>query len=73
MGVSNLVDIFDEKYYRHMSGGFLEAFGKLFEIDLKVNFIESLLFLIVILLKDVSGIPTSIGFRLILLIFPLIT
>ena len=30
MGVSNLVDIFDEKYYRHLSGGILEAFGKLF-------------------------------------------
>jgi hypothetical protein len=28
MGVSNLVDIFDEKYYRHISGGILEAFGK---------------------------------------------
>ncbi|MGC1203255.1 MAG: TonB-dependent receptor [Flavobacteriaceae bacterium] len=36
MGVSNLVDIFDEKYYRHMSGGILEAFGKLFFKDLKV-------------------------------------
>ncbi len=28
MGVNNLVDIFDEKYYRHLSGGILEAFGK---------------------------------------------
>ena len=36
MGVSNLVDIFDEKYYRHISGGILEAFGKLFFKDLKV-------------------------------------
>ncbi|MFV0541127.1 MAG: TonB-dependent receptor [Aestuariibaculum sp.] len=36
MGVSNLVDIFDEKYYRHLSGGILEAFGKLFFKDLKV-------------------------------------
>ncbi len=36
MGVSNLVEIFDEKYYRHMSGGILEAFGKLFYRDLKV-------------------------------------
>ncbi len=36
MGVGNLVDIFDEKYYRHMSGGILEAFGKLFFKDLKV-------------------------------------
>ena len=36
MGVNNLIDIFDEKYYRHMSGGILEAFGKLFYRDLKV-------------------------------------
>ena len=36
MGVNNLVDIFDEKYYRHLSGGILEAFGKLFYRDMKV-------------------------------------
>ncbi|MCF7560819.1 TonB-dependent receptor [Sabulilitoribacter multivorans] len=36
MGVNNLIDIFDEKYYRHISGGILEAFGKLFFKDLKV-------------------------------------
>lgn len=36
MGVSNLIDIFDERYYRHLSGGILEAFGKLFFKDLKV-------------------------------------
>tara|TARA_R100001369_G_scaffold90897_1_gene130750 strand:- start:1071 stop:2231 length:1161 start_codon:yes stop_codon:yes gene_type:complete len=36
MGVNNLVDIFDEKYYRHLSGGILEAFGKLFYKDLRV-------------------------------------
>jgi hypothetical protein len=36
MGVSNLIDIFDERYYRHLSGGILEAFGKLFFRDLKV-------------------------------------
>ena len=36
MGVSNLIEIFDEKYYRHLSGGILEAFGKLFFRDLKV-------------------------------------
>jgi hypothetical protein len=36
MGVNNLVPIFDEKYYRHLSGGILEAFGKLFYRDLKV-------------------------------------
>ena len=32
----NLVEIFDEKYYRNLSGGILEAFGKLFYRDLKV-------------------------------------
>lgn len=36
MGVNNLVDIFDEKYYRHLSGGILESFGKLFYKDLRV-------------------------------------
>ncbi|MFD0991604.1 TonB-dependent receptor [Tenacibaculum geojense] len=36
MGVYNLIQIFDEKYYRHVSGGILEAFGKLFYKDLKV-------------------------------------
>ncbi|MFC5045865.1 TonB-dependent receptor [Aquimarina hainanensis] len=36
MGVNNLIEIFDEKYYRHLSGGILEAFGKLFFKDLKV-------------------------------------
>jgi hypothetical protein len=36
LGVNNLLAIFDEKYYRHLSGGILEAFGKLFFKDLKV-------------------------------------
>ncbi|MGV6846507.1 MAG: TonB-dependent receptor [Lutibacter sp.] len=36
MGVPNLIQIFDEKYYRNLSGGILEAFGKLFFKDLKV-------------------------------------
>ncbi len=36
MGINNLVEVFDEKYYRHLSGGILEAFGKLFFKDLKV-------------------------------------
>ncbi|GFS04088.1 nicotinate-nucleotide adenylyltransferase [Elysia marginata] len=36
MGVNNLVEIFDEKYYRHLSGGILEAFGKLFFKNLGV-------------------------------------
>jgi len=36
MGINNLIDIFDEKYYRHLSGGILEAFGKLFFKELQV-------------------------------------
>lgn len=36
MGVDNLINIFNEKYYRHLSGGILEAFGKLFFKSLKV-------------------------------------
>jgi hypothetical protein len=47
MGVNNLVDIFDEKYYRHLSGGILEAFGKLFYRDLKVYLYP---------MKDESGV-----------------
>ena len=42
MGVNNLIPIFDEKYYRHLSGGILEAFGKLFYRDLKVFLYPSL-------------------------------
>jgi hypothetical protein len=36
MGTNNLVDIFDTRYYHHLSGGILEAFGKLFFKDLRV-------------------------------------
>ena len=36
MGVTTFIDIFDEKYYRHLSGGILEAFGKLFFKNLKI-------------------------------------
>lgn len=36
MGINTFVALFDEKYYRHLSGGILEAFGKLFFRDLKV-------------------------------------
>lgn len=36
MGVNNLIEIFNEKYYRHLSGGILEAFGKLFYKELRV-------------------------------------
>lgn len=30
MGVNNLVEIFDEKYYENLEGGILESFGRLF-------------------------------------------
>ena len=36
MGVDSMVKVFDEKYYRNLSGGILEAVGKLFFKDLKI-------------------------------------
>lgn len=36
MGVNNLLDVFDEEYYRHLPGGILEAFGKFFKKDMRV-------------------------------------
>ncbi len=36
MGTNNLIDVFDDKYYRHLNGGMLEAFGILFTRDLKI-------------------------------------
>jgi len=36
MGAQNLIQIFEEQYYREVSGGILEAFGKLFNRDLKI-------------------------------------
>jgi hypothetical protein len=36
MGVNNLVEVFNEKYYDHLSGGILEAFGKLFYKNLRI-------------------------------------
>ena len=36
MGVNNFVEIFDENYYTDLSGGILEAFGKMFYNNLKV-------------------------------------
>jgi hypothetical protein len=36
LGVNNLIDVFDEKYYRDLNGGMLEAFGILFTRDLKI-------------------------------------
>ena len=36
MGASTLAQVFDEKYYRDLNGGILEAFGILFSRDLKI-------------------------------------
>ncbi len=36
LGVHSLVEIFNEKYYRNLTGGILEAFGRLFAKDLKI-------------------------------------
>lgn len=30
MGINNLVEIFNEKYYEHLEGGILESFGRMF-------------------------------------------
>ena len=36
MGASTFVEIFNERYYRDLNGGILEAFGILFSRDLKI-------------------------------------
>jgi hypothetical protein len=36
MGVSSLVEIFNEKYYEHLEGGILESFGRMFRHDVKL-------------------------------------
>ncbi len=36
MGAATLVEIFNERYYRNLNGGILEAFGILFSRDLKI-------------------------------------
>lgn len=36
MGVTNLHELFDNKYYRDLKGGILEAFGILYSSDLKI-------------------------------------
>lgn len=33
LGVNNLLDVFDENYYKNLSGGILEAFGKFFRTN----------------------------------------
>ena len=36
IGVNNVLEIFDDMYYRNLNGGILEAFGILFTRDLKI-------------------------------------
>ena len=36
MGVNNLTELFNDKYYRDLQGGILEAFGRIFSKDLKI-------------------------------------
>jgi hypothetical protein len=36
MGVTNLRELFEDKYYRELKGGILEAFGVLYSTDLKI-------------------------------------
>ncbi|MBC8135167.1 MAG: TonB-dependent receptor [Fibrella sp.] len=36
MGVPSLIELFDEKFYEHLEGGILEAFGRLFKNDLRL-------------------------------------
>ncbi|MSU65233.1 MAG: TonB-dependent receptor [Opitutus sp.] len=36
LGINNLVEIFDEKYYEHLEGGILESFGRMFRTAVKL-------------------------------------
>lgn len=36
IGVDNLIEMFEEKYYRNLNGGILEAFGIIFTRDVKI-------------------------------------
>ncbi len=36
MGVNNLNELFDDKYYRNLQGGILEAFGRIFSKDIRI-------------------------------------
>ena len=35
LGVDNLIDMFEEQYYRNLNGGIMEAFGIIFTRDIK--------------------------------------
>ncbi len=36
MGINNLLEVFNEKYYDHLDGGILESFGRMFKNAVKV-------------------------------------
>src|ERR1019366_7510600 len=36
MGISNLIEIFNEKYYENLEGGILESFGRLFRHSVRL-------------------------------------
>jgi hypothetical protein len=36
LGINNLIEIFNEKYYEHLDGGILESFGRMFKNAVKV-------------------------------------
>ena len=36
IGVDNLLEMFEEKYYRNLNGGIMEAFGIIFVRDVKI-------------------------------------
>lgn len=36
MGINNLLEIFNEKYYEHLEGGILESFGRMFKNAVKL-------------------------------------
>lgn len=52
MGVDNLIEVFNRKYYEKLSGGILEASGKLFSKNMKV-------YLYPMLVKDTNEIINS--------------
>ncbi len=36
LGIDNLLEIFNEKYYEHLEGGILESFGRMFRVAVKL-------------------------------------
>ena len=36
VGINNLLEVFNEKYYENLDGGILESFGRLFKNSVKL-------------------------------------